>query len=143
MKRYNELLYRSRPVSEKHPPMPLYGRAAQFAAFAALSGYEDCIEETARLTDGRLEPDEDRAAELDMKTHILIENASLLPEITLEYFVPDKMKEGGAYYRVKGNFRRFDWEHYAFVMADGKVIAAEDIYSIEGEIFSEKKVTAY
>lgn len=131
MKKYNDILHMERPVSKKHIPMPLSSRAAQFASFAALSGYEDEVKETARLTDGRLIPDEDRAAELDMKTNMLIENAHLEPEITLEYFVPDSKKEGGAYYRVTGNFRRFDAANSAFVLTDGTVIPAMDIYSIE------------
>ncbi|MCI7351104.1 MAG: hypothetical protein MSH60_10190 [Ruminococcus sp.] len=123
------------PALKKHYPMPLYNRAAQFAPFAALSGYEDACNEVTRLTDRRIELDDDRAANLDAKTQILIEHSAVQPEIEIEYFVPDRQKSGGAYYKIKGRFRWYDSGNASIVLCDGTAVAISDIYRIDGEIF--------
>lgn len=135
--RYDKIINMPHPSSKKHYPMSVYNRAAQFAPFAALSGYDEAVTETARLTDSRLELDDDMAAELDMKTQILIEHASELPEIDIEYFVADRKKSGGAYHRLKGNFRWFDSGAGAIVLSGGESVPVRDIYRIEGRIFSD------
>ena len=131
---YEEIIDMSHPKSKKHYPMSLYNRAAQFASFAALSGYGEAVSETARLTDSKIEIDEDRAAELDEKMRILRENAADRPQITIEYFVPDENKSGGAYQTVTGNFRRIDDYSRSIYLNDGTIIPGEKIYRIDGEI---------
>ncbi len=101
--KYDHIINLSHHVSTKHKPMSLYDRAAQFSPFSALTGLDDEISETARLTDRKQEITEDRAVLLNERINIFIENAADRPEITLEYFVPDENKDGGAYVTVHGS----------------------------------------
>lgn len=133
--RYDKIIELPHPTLKKHYPMSLYNRAAQFAPFAALSGYDEACNEVTRLTDRRIELDDDKAADLDMKTQILIEHSEDQPEIEIEYFVPDRKKSGGAYYRIKGRFRWYDSGNACIVLSDGMTVAIVDIYRIDGEIF--------
>ncbi|MGN0666559.1 MAG: hypothetical protein ACI4KF_08555 [Huintestinicola sp.] len=135
--RYEKIINGTRPFSGKHYPMPQYARAAQFASFAALTGYGDAVNETARLTDEKAEIDEDRAAELDMRTRVLIEFSAEQPEITVEHFVPDRYKAGGAYVRTTGCFRWYDGYNGNFVFTDGRIINIGDIYEIKGDLFGD------
>lgn len=132
--KYADIIDLPRPIS-KHKPMSIHDRAAQFSSFSALTGLDDELAETARITYSMIEISEDRAARLDEKLWILIANASAQPEIEVEYFVPDEMKEGGAYITVKERFKRVDDETNNLILMDGTVIPAERIYSISGEIF--------
>ena len=97
-------------VSPKHPQMSLYDRAAQFAPFAALTGYEDMIGEEARLVDNRIELSEEELAELNRKLSLIDEAISQgsKPEATITYFVPDPLKPGGVYETTTGKIRRVD-----------------------------------
>ena len=133
--RYANIIDLPHPVLKNHYPMSLYNRAAQFAPFAALAGYGDACNEVTRLTDSRIELDDDRAADLDAKTQILIDHTGEQPEIEIEYFIPDKRKSGGAYHKIKGCFRWFDSGNSCIVLSDGTAIAIADIYRIDGEIF--------
>ena len=85
-----------------------YDRAAQFAPFAALRGYDEEIAETARFTDDRQELSNEDIAILNEKLHIIIDNIMSKPEVSITYFIPDDKKSGGAYTTVKGNVRRID-----------------------------------
>ena len=134
---YENIIHLPRPLSKKHYPMSVYNRAAQFAAFAALSGYGEEINETARLTNSKLELSEDKAADLDAKTQLLIDHAAEQPEIEIEYFIPDKRKNGGAYHKIKGSFRWYDSGNASIVLSDGTSISVGNIYSIEGQIFEQ------
>jgi hypothetical protein len=124
------------PFSKKHIPMSIYDRAAQFAPFSALVGLDDELSETARLTDCKLELTEDKAAELNEKMRILTENAAERPQISVEYFIPDENKSGGAYVTETGCFRRVDESNNTIVFTDGRVIAIRDIYEIFGELLN-------
>ena len=93
---YDDIIHLPHHVSKTRPQMSMLDRAAQFSPFAALTGYEDAIQETGRLTDERMElSDEDREL-LDRKWHYLQEIISDRPEITVTYFVPDEKKAGGS-----------------------------------------------
>ena len=98
---YDDIINLPHHVSERHPHMSVSDRAAQFAPFAALTGYGDVIKETARLTETRPELSEDEKARMD---HTQGENAG----IVVTYFVPDARKSGGAYRRAAGKLRRVD-----------------------------------
>lgn len=91
---YEDILHRSRPISEKHPPMDRAKRAAQFMPFAALTGYEDSIREAARLTGARIELDEGEKEKLDAKLAFLLQITGER-KIRVTYFEPDPLKEGG------------------------------------------------
>lgn len=134
--KYDNIIDLPRPVSKKHKPMAMTDRAAQFSPFAALTGYDCAVSETARLTDSRLERDEDTAAVLNERMQILSEWEYKYPEITVEYFVPDERKSGGAYVTVTGCFKRLDDGEQRLVLQDGTKIPFDDIYRIDGELFS-------
>ena len=94
---YNDIIHLPHPNSAKHPRMPIQDRAAIFSPFAALSGHSAAIAETARLTDQRMELDEDTKMELDLKQQVLNNITEEHPEITVTWFRRDERKEGGAY----------------------------------------------
>lgn len=131
-----DILYRNHPTSKKHPRMSNMNRAAQFAPFAALTGYEESIEETARLTDSRIELSEDEIEELNAKLNFIQEHIKERPEVTITYFQPDEIKEGGAYITVTGRVRRLDEWFKIMVMYDAE-INIRDISTIK--IFDKGK----
>ena len=106
--KYGDIIHLPHPVSEKHPRMPMQDRAAQFSPFAALTGYEEAIYETGRLTEERAELDEEEKAILDRKQRLLLEKLDELPTLTVTYFVPDEKKSGGAYIRKAGNLKKIN-----------------------------------
>ena len=127
---YDDIIDLPRPKSA-HEPMPMSDRAAQFSPFAALTGYEDAIDETARLTDARVELGESAVEELERALAGIAARISERPEISVTYFVPDGRKEGGAYVTRTGALKRIDELERALVFADGARIAVGDIVSIE------------
>lgn len=133
--KYDNIINLSRPISKKHKPMAMTDRAAQFSPFAALTGYDSAVSETARLTVSRSERDEDTLAVLNERMQILSEWEYKYPEITVEYFAPDERKSGGAYMTVTGCFKWIDYGECRLVFQDGTKIPLEDIYKIDGEIF--------
>ena len=106
--KYDDIIHLPHHVSTKHPQMALSDRAAQFSPFAALTGHEDSIRETARRTEAFLELDEDKKEQLDEKMHVLQEYFSEKPEIMVTYFVPDEKKAGGAYVTHRGRIRKIE-----------------------------------
>ncbi len=130
---YEDIIRLPHHVSAAHPPMPLRDRAAQFAPFKALSGYEDDAEETARLTDRRVEPDESAAAALDAALQYLGAHLAQVPEVRVTYFLPDARKEGGAYRSVTGRVKKLDPLSRALVLADGARIPFANIAALEGD----------
>ena len=132
---YEDILNLPHHVSKTRPQMSMLDRAAQFSPFAALTGYDDAIKETGRLTDEKIEMDEDRKAALDMKQAYLIEMIDEQPEISITYFLPDAKKSGGAYVTVTGNLKRFDEYERLLILTDGKKIPMDDIAEIESDLF--------
>ena len=133
---YADIIDLPHHVSRNHPPMSMHDRAAQFAPFAALTGYEAVVGETARLTAVKRELDAQEAEELNRQLADIIEHLSERPEVTVEYFVPDERKAGGAYVTVTGRVRHVSLPEKVLVMEDGTVIPMEDVVSTTGEIFS-------
>ena len=132
---YDDIIDLPHPTSAKHPRMPLPDRAAQFSPFAALAGHGAAIAETARLTDRRIELDEDTRAELDRKQRILMEFLAEQPEITITWFRPDGKKEGGRYAATTGRLKRIDETRRVLLLADQTAIPLEDVLAIEGDCF--------
>lgn len=132
---YEDILNLPHHVSKTRPQMSMLDSAAQFSPFAALTGYDDAIKETGRLTDEKIEMDEDRKAALDMKQAYLIEMIDEQPEISITYFLPDAKKSGGAYVTVTGNLKRFDEYERLLILTDGKKIPMDDIADIESDLF--------
>lgn len=134
---YEDIINLSHHVSARHPQMPLSARAAQFSPFAALTGHEDAIRETERLTEDFREPDEDRRELLDNKIRLLQENLSGHPEVEVTYFQPDSKKTGGAYVTVRGRVKKIDVCSCHIMFTDQTAIALDNICSIEGELFGD------
>lgn len=134
-KEYGDIIDREHPVSEKHPPMPRNKRAAQFAPFAALSGYDDLIREAARETDRRTEPGEDALAELDRKLNWLFRQSDP-PEASFTVFIPDGQKAGGAYQTVRGRPLRYDRHTESITLSGGETLFIDDLRAIDCEAFS-------
>lgn len=99
MEKYREIIDLPHHVSKTRPQMPMSDRAAQFAPFAALTGYDAAIKETGRLTDERIELDEEALTALDMKYQLLMDALDDKPEVTITYFQPDERKAGGNMYQ--------------------------------------------
>ena len=108
-----------------------YDRAAQFSPFAALTGYDGVIEETARLTEREVSMDVGAEAELDEKLREIRERIHLRPEVTVTYFKPDSRKSGGAYVTVTGRVKKIDAYTNTVCFADGTAIPIEQIFKIE------------
>lgn len=115
--------------------MPLINRAASFAPFAALTGYDEAVKETARLTDARIELDDSTKLVLSDKLQLAMEMAYQEPTITVTYFVPDQKKAGGAYVDYTGIIKRIDEYERKVIFVDKTSIPINDIYAIEGEIY--------
>lgn len=133
-KRYDDIIHLPHHVSNVHPPMAISVRAAQFLPFAALSGFEGAIRETGRLTEQRVELEEDARALLDEKLMEIQADLARHPkgaqQVKITFFVPDERKEGGTYITVTGGLKRVDTDAGTLVMQDGRRIAAEDILDI-------------
>lgn len=135
--RYDDMLYLPHHQSIKRPHMSMRDRAAQFSPFAALTGHEAAIAETARLTDKRLVLDEDAKIDLDEKLQFIQENLDCSPVVSITYFVPDEKKKGGTYLTMTGVVRRIDTVAKSIIFTDRRSIQIEDIYAIGSEIFRD------
>lgn len=133
---YDDLLNLPHHTSAVQPAMPMQNRAAQFAPFAALVGYDALIRETARLTDQKAELDESVKAELNEKLRLLLELLPQQPEVTITYFQPDSKKAGGAYRMVTDNVRKYRSIDNMLIMMDGTQIPVKEMVSLEGPCFS-------
>lgn len=128
---YDDIIDLPHPVSQRHPQMPLADRAAQFSPFAALTGHEAAIRETARLTEPFAELDEDRKRELDEQLQMIKEDCSRTPEIEATYFQPDLKKSGGIYRTIRGRVKKIDEYNRRMLLVDGTEIPLETLYSIQ------------
>lgn len=130
---YSDIIDLPHPVSGSHPQMPLADRAAQFAPFAALTGHSEAIHETARLTEERVELNEESKELLDRKLQFIQEYPDPHPEITVTYFLPDGKKSGGAYVSAAGRIKKLDTYGHTLIMQDGLSIPLDDVIEIESE----------
>lgn len=128
---YDDIIDLPHPISQRHPRMPMIDRAAQFAPFQALTGYGDAIQETARLTDQKIELTEDEKLLLDMKLRELIKAIPDGPEAGFTYFKPDSKKDGGTYVSVTGIVKKVDSLERIVLLDNGMVIPIDAILIIE------------
>jgi hypothetical protein len=128
--KYDDIINMPHHVSQSRPQMPRRNRAAQFAPFAALTGYEEAVAESARLTDGRIELCEDDAEELNKKIQLIRARIACEPYCEVTYFVPDRHKSGGKYITVPGNVRFIEDATGQLVFCGGRRIPLGDIVSI-------------
>lgn len=134
MENYDDIINLSRPIS-KHPRMSLYQRSAQFAPFAALTGYEGQVKETARLTDRRIELDEEMKLMLDLKIQVIQEVLSNKPELEITYFIQDTRKDGGRYETIINNVKKIDNYNEQIIMQNDLKISIKEIIDINSDIF--------
>jgi len=132
---YDDIINMEHHKSKKHPPMSLYARSSQFAPFAALTGYEDAVTETAREVENRIEIDDELKNILDGKIQILIEQIKNKPEIIFTYFVPDVKKDGGTYISITGIVKKINLYSQNIILEDKTEIPINEIIDISGEIF--------
>lgn len=132
---YEDIVDLPHHVSRKHPQPTMADRAARFAPFAAITGYEEMVLEEARVTDDRIEMDESSKAALNAKLNMILEFIDEQPEVSITYFEPDKRKAGGAYVTVTGTVKRIDEYEHLVIMTDGKKINIDEIYNLQSELF--------
>ncbi|MCI7107804.1 MAG: hypothetical protein PUA77_06175 [Lachnospiraceae bacterium] len=132
---YDDIINLPHHVSARHPQMSMYDRAAQFSPFAALTGHDAAIKETERLTEERVELDEDSKELLDEQLQMIREHLDERPEVTFTYFEPDERKQGGAYQTISGRVKKIDEYEHRILLEEGAVLRVEHLLSIEGELF--------
>ena len=131
MGKYDDIIGLPHHVSATHPHMPMIDRAAQFMPFRALTGYEDAVHETARLTDEKVELTEDEKALLDVRLQRLADEIGNQPKVTLTYFQPDKKKAGGAYITVTGQLKKMDDFEGILILTGGERILIANILTLQ------------
>lgn len=128
---YDDIINLPHHISATHPRMSAYDRAAQFSSFAALTGYEDAVAETARLTDKKVELDEYRRADLNERLNMIQDMLNEHPEVSITYFVPDTKKSGGLYVTATGCVKKIIAPERTVVMWDATKIPIDNILEIE------------
>ena len=131
--RYDDIINLPHHQSKERPHMSLHDRAAQFAPFAALTGHEDAIKETARLTENEMLLDESIKEEINSKINELSEHLSEKQNVSITYFKPDKKKTGGAYLTDIGVVKKINEAEKILIMDSGMKIQMEQICGIEIE----------
>jgi hypothetical protein len=132
---YDDIIHLPHHVSAARPHMTAIDRAAQFSPFAALTGYDGAIKETARLTDERMELDDYIKDALSGRLQTIADCIKEHPEIAITYFQPDSRKDGGAYVTAIGTAKKIDEYERIVVLTDGTAIPMDEIVSIDGQIF--------
>ena len=130
MGKYDDIINLPHYEPKYHPRMSMYSRASQFAAFSALTGYDEQIKETARLTDNKLDIDDEVREILDAKLQEIQENISNKPQITVTYFIADERKDGGKYVTITNNIKKIDAYKQAIILKDDTEISIIDIIEI-------------
>ncbi len=136
--KYNDIMDLPHHVSPTRRHMPIRDRAAQFAPFSALTGYDGVIAETARLTDDETELGEYDIARLDLKLRQLKEHENEHPYVEITHFIPDDRKKGGRYEILHSYLHRIDDLGQHLVLADKKIIPFDHIVDISSPYIKEK-----
>ena len=133
--RYDDMIGLGHPISKKHPPMARIKRAAQFAAFDALTGFGEAILEAGRETEEKLELSEDMIDMINARLAVIEQHIKEQPSISVTYFLPDEKKAGGRYVTVSGNVKKLNGVERIIIMTDGTKIPIGDVRMIEGDLF--------
>ncbi len=131
MSNYDDIINHPHHQSSTRPHMSLYDRAAQFSPFAALTGYEESVVETARLTNERIDLTDDAIEIINNKLRYLEDNIANRPKINVTYFVPDELKEGGEYVTVEKSIKKIDTYENILVFEDNSKVCITDILDLE------------
>ena len=133
MSKYDDIINLPHHVSKTRTPMPMENRAAQFAPFAALTGHDDAIAETARLTSARHELSPAETAKLSRKLLYALEKEAV---VTITHFLPDAQKQGGSNRQITGKIKKISQPENLLILTDRRAIPLPDILAIEGAIFN-------
>lgn len=134
---YNDIINLPHPTSKTRCRMTMINRAAQFSPFAALTGYEEAVKETARHTNEQAELSEYQIAILNDKLNMALEKKNSNPLVNITYFKPDTRKQGGEYVTISGVIRKIDELTHSVILKDGFSIPVNHIYNIDGEVFEK------
>lgn len=134
MNNYDDIINLPHYESKTRKRMSLEARSAQFAPFAALTGYDDKVKETARLTEKKIDLTDEEYNLINSKLQIIKDHIKEQPEIFFTIFVKDKLKEGGKYEEIRGKVRRIDEVNEFIVLIDKSKIFFNDIVDISGDI---------
>ena len=132
---YDDIIHLPHHVSSTRPRMSAIDRAAQFSPFAALTGYDTSIKESARLTDARIELDDSQKEEIGEKLRLV--TGQLDAEIKINYFLPDTKKTGGKYVLAAGAVKKVDEYERMIIMGDGKQIPIDEVIDVDCDVFGE------
>ncbi|MBE6735112.1 MAG: YolD-like family protein [Ruminococcaceae bacterium] len=132
---YKDIINLPHHTSETRQRMSQYNRAAQFSPFAALTGYDEAVRETARYTEEKTELDEYQIAVINDKLNVAMEKKDQSPILYITCFKPDSRKKGGEYITVAGTIRKIDEVNHSIVLSDGTSIPIQLIYDIDGDVF--------
>ena len=137
-RQYEDIIHLPYPVTSTRKKMSMIDRAAQFSPFAALVGYDDAIEETARLTGQRIELDENEKYILDLRQQHLLRHHDQNPDVSVTYFCPDDRKSGGSYVTVTGNLKNILPHADTMSLTDGTVIKLQDVIRLDSSLFANE-----
>lgn len=135
--KYDDIINLEHHVSKTHRQMSIEERSAQFAPFAALTGYEDEVKETERITERMIEITEDIRSILDEKIRLIQNKIAEQPNVTITYFVPDINKQGGKYQTINGIIRKIDNYEKKLILTSNIEICIKDIIEISSNIFKQ------
>lgn len=130
MDKYDDIINLPHYEPKYHPRMSKYKRSAQFAPFAALVGYDEQVQECSRITDKRLEIDDELKEKINNKLNKINKLIKSNPEVEITYFIPDEKKDGGKYIVEKGNVKRLDYINRFIKLTDNKKIVLDDVVAI-------------
>ena len=136
MNNYDDIINLNRPIS-KYKHMTIEERSAQFAPFAALVGYDNAVKETARLTENKIELNDEQQDMLNFKLRYLYDNINNKNEVTITYFVKDNKKVGGKYINTTGIIKQIDSVQENIKLNNNVIIYMNDIINITGDIFND------
>ena len=134
---YDDIIHLPHHVSKTRPQMSMTDRAAQFSPFSALTGYDETIHETARLTDKEIIMTDEALSILNLKFNVLLDKLSEKPEISITYFEPDTKKSGGEYVTVNGVIKKIDELQRILILTDQRKIPMNNILNIDSDIFEQ------
>ena len=135
--KYDDIINLEHHVSKTHKQMSIEERSAQFAPFAALTGYEDEVKETERITERMIEITEDIRSILDEKIRLIQNKIAEQPNVTITYFVPDVNKQGGKYKTINGIIKKIDNYEKKLILTSNTEIFIKDIIEISSNIFKQ------
>ena len=140
MSRYDDIINLLHHVSPTRQRMSMHDRAAQFAPFAALVGYDDAVAETARLTESRPDLDEQEQQALNARLCALADHIQEHPDVRIRYYVPDALKSGGAIIEICGTVKKLVSSDKNLIMNDGTIVPISDIIDIVGACFESQNI---